>query len=1646
LTQIIPPDVATGPALDIPAGKIYWVTSGPASLKRANLDGSNVETLIASFNATFPKTPLILVYTDAQLPPTPTPTPTSTATPTDTPTPSPTPTITPTPLPTPTPGGPPPAENVYWSSLGGELLYAPVAGCSDGTCIQAIVTPSPGTSAGDLDVDSINGKIYWINPVDGSIQSSDLDGSNVETLLTGLTDPMGIAVDVLGERIYWTDFTNGTIQRAAIDGTLVETVVSGLTHPVWIDLDNTNRLAYFVESDQTAFSSGTSKIRRISLDGAPDLTDLYVNGSYMDARDNEFYPLITGFAVDEEGGRLYWSEVEIGEIGASRIRWLTTDTLEIGVITPFSNVVEDGDLLTWSGPTFDRNSFKLYWGEGVLPFDGNFIAPPYTMRSSPPDGTISGGTIITTTQNLTDGVHNLALQYPSPTPPACTPDDFEPDDDFGSAVPVTVGTPSLNHSFHNDGDADWYQFALTAGFVYGILALAEDSEADTVLELYAADGTTLLDSNDNAAPDVLDSQVTFAPVKDTTYYARVTNNTTSFETRCNSSYGLRVNFSLPDPPPPLTDTLPAGHVPPVIDSAVLTPTAGSLLASLGATTIAGSAYSDLDSMSVVTVTVNGAFLAAPAPGPDGDWSTAAWSPVAEGKYRLESVALDVSGNVQTDTHPITVSVDLAPPSITLDRTVFTQTHAAGTSQVELSGTATDSNGIGQTELRLAGGVFQGVNVSGTIWIYPWTIGVDPDGGVTQANARATDLAGRSTTITETITVDILGPMMDLIRPTHQSGITPTLLVEGDSVHEANPTLAVNWPAASDGSGLAGYFAGYTTSPTATKSLLTFYAAPGAGQHLQVMGEAEIVYGHLIAVDTLGNHNSQTIGPIYVDGPATPDLIGDLDYLGWLDSGGSQLGADREFGRGPMANPLLDQVQRFYMTWDDTALRMVWEGADLAAGGDLFIYLDTAGGGATRLYDPYAGTTAIDLPTGMAADYVIWVQDDVTADLLQYSGSAWSTVMALGPANFRHQLGTLPLLADIYLPFNLLGISNGSSLGLLAVASEDDALRLWAAAPDKNPLNSELAINPSAAGRDLTDFDLTLYHQWANLSLGQIPNDGRFADSDLQLSIESEVNSVAVGYLASDLLDLLVPGTPLDGDEDGEIDVSLPGSMDPNTVGHDQLLNYTIQYHNGGSETAESVIVNLAGSTALDVSGNPSINLGDIGPGEAGAVEFTALVNGPSAASAELQATLGDGAHGDYEWFWFQHDVDTEVPTEIQVGQPLTYFLPFGQTVAGQVVDASAVPTITLEFQLTDDIGSLTIVTSCTDPTPRDGLWSCPINLGSLTNVNSVRIRAGATDGHGNESAYGAPVFLLVDVQPPAVTLHAEVEDALADGFVNAAEALLGGTVSDNRQASQIEICTLEADDLLTCETKEVMPGDTASGTWSLLLLTADRDGEPQTLRLTGIDGARNVSDPLTRTFKIDTVPPALTITHALDEVEFDDYRSGAPPAAPVISGTVSDGGGLDRVTVRLEAPNGAVTYQDADVNGDTWQFAPELGQGGDHTLTVEAYDLAGNGGAAAHELEVIGGESLIYIPMIVKQTTGQPAPASPSPSGGLGLWMARAVETLLGQIDSLQEALLLSSQLYSLLLLVSPFIVLMPGFSETERPDTEDKRKRRRFG
>ena len=103
-------------------------------------------------------------------------------------------------------------------------------------------------------------KIYWANCGAGKIQRSNLDGSNVEDLVTELPCPVGIALDFSSRKIYWTDWEAGKIQRANFNGSNLETLVIGLLRPPGITVDSLNRKIYWTDYS-------TRKIQQANLDG-----------------------------------------------------------------------------------------------------------------------------------------------------------------------------------------------------------------------------------------------------------------------------------------------------------------------------------------------------------------------------------------------------------------------------------------------------------------------------------------------------------------------------------------------------------------------------------------------------------------------------------------------------------------------------------------------------------------------------------------------------------------------------------------------------------------------------------------------------------------------------------------------------------------------------------------------------------------------------------------------------------------------------------------------------------------------------------------------------------------------------------------------------------------------------------------------------------------------------------------------------------------------------------------------------------------------------------------------------------------------------------------------------------------------------------
>jgi len=200
---------------------------------------------------------------------------------------------------------------IYWTDAGTEKIQRANL---DGSNVQDLVTTGLENPVG-IALDVAGGKMYWTDSGTDKIQRANLDGSNIEALVTtGLEIPIGIALDVAGGKMYWTDAGTEKIQRANLDGSNVEALVTtGLEQPEGIALDVVDGKMYWTDWN-------TDKIQRANLDGS-NVEDL-VTGRAP-----------TGIALDVAGGKMYWTDfaenkIQRANLDGSNVQDLVTTGLE----------------------------------------------------------------------------------------------------------------------------------------------------------------------------------------------------------------------------------------------------------------------------------------------------------------------------------------------------------------------------------------------------------------------------------------------------------------------------------------------------------------------------------------------------------------------------------------------------------------------------------------------------------------------------------------------------------------------------------------------------------------------------------------------------------------------------------------------------------------------------------------------------------------------------------------------------------------------------------------------------------------------------------------------------------------------------------------------------------------------------------------------------------------------------------------------------------------------------------------------------------------------------------------------------------------------------------------------------------------------
>src|SRR6266849_2547851 len=221
--------------------------------------------------------------------------------------------------------------HIYWTNMGiphlndGSIERVDLDGRTRKTIVPEGVTFTPK----QLHLDKKNGKLYWSDREGMRVMRSNLDGSQVETLVEaghGDVDRkdqtrwcVGVAIDPKRGQIYWTqkgpdNGERGRIFRAGIDlpwgesadeRADIEVFFDRLPEPIDLELDLENRVLYW--TDRGDPPSGNT-VNRVSIDAKPQAPEIVLT-HLMEG---------IGIALDVAGDRMFVTDLG-GSIYASQL-------------------------------------------------------------------------------------------------------------------------------------------------------------------------------------------------------------------------------------------------------------------------------------------------------------------------------------------------------------------------------------------------------------------------------------------------------------------------------------------------------------------------------------------------------------------------------------------------------------------------------------------------------------------------------------------------------------------------------------------------------------------------------------------------------------------------------------------------------------------------------------------------------------------------------------------------------------------------------------------------------------------------------------------------------------------------------------------------------------------------------------------------------------------------------------------------------------------------------------------------------------------------------------------------------------------------------------------------------------------------------
>jgi PKD repeat protein len=189
----------------------------------------------------------------------------------------------------------------------------------DGTSAVAIADSLLDPYGITLDIPA--GKVYWVDD-NGNVSRANLDGTSPDT---GLVKIVGgglraIALDKANNKMYFFDAANDVLYWSNMDGTGVAPLITGI-YGYAIYVDTKNHKIYYDEEY-------TPALMRANLDGTGSEV-IYKNPDAAVGKSR-----IYGITIDYSSNKLYWSNRDAGDIYRANLDGSSMEVLKTGLTSP----------------------------------------------------------------------------------------------------------------------------------------------------------------------------------------------------------------------------------------------------------------------------------------------------------------------------------------------------------------------------------------------------------------------------------------------------------------------------------------------------------------------------------------------------------------------------------------------------------------------------------------------------------------------------------------------------------------------------------------------------------------------------------------------------------------------------------------------------------------------------------------------------------------------------------------------------------------------------------------------------------------------------------------------------------------------------------------------------------------------------------------------------------------------------------------------------------------------------------------------------------------------------------------------------------------------------------------------------------------